>query len=512
MRRKFTDKIVNALGSRRFFIFILAFFVFESVWIAFSALYPQAFDEDFHLGLIKIYSHYWLPFLAHQPPGADTFGAITRDPSYLYHYLMSFPYRFLVLFVHSQTIMVIVFRLFNIALFGIGLVLFSRLLQRVGLSRSLANVTLLLFVLIPIVSQLAAQVNYDNPFFPLVAWACLLTFDVIDQLRQGQPSARSILALSIVCLLASLVKYAFLPIFLTIIIFLAVILFRSWRHRFGKFWHVLAADFKRQSWQTKFLLPLLLLVVLGMFMQRDGVNVAKYHTIVPDCASVLSIKECSAYSAWFFNYNNHHLVVSGTTPAFYNMEVYTKQWFYWMWYRLFFAVNGGASNFISYPPLPMPGIAAWILAVAGLAAIVWWRRKLIYHNPYILFMLVACLIYAATLFVKGYSTYKSTAVLENMNGRYLLPIIPLLIAVSALALSYTLKKWRTLKVLVALTVIVLFFEGGGLFNFILRSDESWYWPNKTVVKVNNTAQKITTPVILKNSKIQSSNVAPGFAN
>lgn len=512
MRREIANKIIRLLRSRRFFIFILAFFAFESLWIAFSALYPQAFDEDFHFGLIKIYSHYWLPFLAHQPPGADTLGAMTRDPSYLYHYLMSFPYRFLALFVHSQTTAVIIFRLFNIAMFGAGLVLFRRLLLRVGLSRGLANVSILLFVLIPIVPQLAAQVNYDNLFFPLVAWVCLLTFDVIDQLRQRKPSASSILALAVVCLLASLVKYAFLPIFLTIIIFLTVAWLRAWRHRLGKFWTSLLADFKKQSWRVRILLPLILLVLLGMFAQRDGVNAVKYHTVVPDCASVLNFKECSAYSAWFFNYNNHHLVTSGSTPAPYNLKVYTKQWFYWMWYRLFFAVNGAASNFISYPPLPAPGLAAWILAVASLAAIVWWRRKLIYHNPYILFMLVVCTAYAATLFTKGYSTYKSTAVLENMNGRYLLPIIPLLIAIAALALSYTLRRWRTLKVLVALTVILLFFEGGGLFNFILRSDESWYWPNKTVVKVNNTTQKITSPVILKNSKIQSSNIAPGFAN
>lgn len=512
MGRKIANKVIRILQSRRFFILTLAFFVFESVWIAASALYPQAFDEDFHFGLVKIYSHYWLPFLAHQPAGADAFGAVARDPSYLYHYLMSFPYSFLALFIHSQTAMVIILRLLNIGLFGIGLVLFRRLFLRVGLSRGLANVSLLLFVLIPIVPQLTAQINYDNLFFPLVAWVCLLTFDVIGQLRQRKPSARSVLTLAIICTITSLVKYAFLPIFLTIVIFLAVVALRAYWHNFKKLWTGLMADFKKQSWRVRILLPLLLLVAIGMFVQRDGVNIIKYHTVVPDCSSVLSVKECSAYSTWFFNYNNHHLVDAGAVPVTYNLNVYTKQWFYWMWYRLFFAVNGGASNFISYPPLPLPSITAWILALASLAATLWWRKKLIYHNPYVLFMLAVCFVYAVILFARGYSTYRGTAVLENMNGRYLLPIMPLLIAVAGLALGYTPRKWRTLKVLTALAIIVLFLEGGGVFNFILRSDESWYWHNHTVISINNTARKIVYPVILKNSKSQSSNVAPSFAN
>ena len=83
------------LGSRIFFAGILTVFVLQALWFALSALYPMAFDEEVHFGIINIYAHQWSPFLAGQPAGADSFGAIARDPSYLFHYLMSFPYRLL---------------------------------------------------------------------------------------------------------------------------------------------------------------------------------------------------------------------------------------------------------------------------------------------------------------------------------------------------------------------------------------------------------------------------------
>src|SRR5487761_1343900 len=126
--RVFLQRFYTILNSRRFFWAILVFFVLEAAWVALSAAYPQAFDESFHFGIIKVYSHYWLPFLNSQPPNADAFGAVFRDPSYLYHYAMSFPYRLITLFVHGQTTQVIIMRFINIALAATGLVIFRRVL------------------------------------------------------------------------------------------------------------------------------------------------------------------------------------------------------------------------------------------------------------------------------------------------------------------------------------------------------------------------------------------------
>src|SRR5689334_14996904 len=107
-------KLEKILSSRRFYLVVIGFFALESVWVALSSRYPMAFDEDFHFGIIKIYAHHWLPFLSGQPASANAYGALAADPSYMYHFLMSFPYRIAAFFTDSQAAQVIILRFLNI--------------------------------------------------------------------------------------------------------------------------------------------------------------------------------------------------------------------------------------------------------------------------------------------------------------------------------------------------------------------------------------------------------------
>jgi hypothetical protein len=193
----------------------------------------------------------------------------------------------------------------------------------------------------------------------------------------------------------------------------------------------------------------------------------------------------------------HIQVVNGQASTYYNLKGYTFQWFYWIWYRLFFAINGATSNFANDPPLPLPSIAAAILGFAGAIAVIRWRSKLFHKNPYIALIMAVAIVYCATLFAKGYASYQYTAVLENMNGRYLLPILLPLAAVAGLAFSITLKHSLTKKILAVLFVFVMFLQGGGILTFMLRSDSTWYWNNSTVVKVNNTAKTVANHVVAR---------------
>lgn len=374
--KQFTSKIIKLLSSKLFSRFVLVFFVFEASWIALSAIYPQAFDEQFHFGLIQIYSHYWLPFLKSQPSGANAYGAVARDPSYLYHYLMSFPYRFLTLFLHTKVELVIALRLINVAMFATGIVLFRRVLLRVGLSVSLANTLMLLFVLIPVTPLLAAQINYDNLLIPLIAWVCLLTFDITDQIRKKNISSKTLITLASVCLLTSLVQYEFMPIFLAVVIYIAYISYRNYRGQFKKLFSGVWRDWLKQSRWSKLVLAMVLIVSLGLFVQRDGVNLIRYHQIQPNCSVVLNVQDCSAYSVWYHDYTLHEVVLAKTYKLQYNPITYTAQWVYWLWYRLFFAVNGPASSFTNYPPLPLPSAAFIIIEVAGLYATIKWYKRI----------------------------------------------------------------------------------------------------------------------------------------
>ncbi|MGH7237867.1 MAG: hypothetical protein ACREGF_05000, partial [Candidatus Saccharimonadales bacterium] len=54
------------LASNIFFGYVMVWFVLESAWTALSAVYPMAFDEEVHFGLIKFYAHHLSPFVANQ--------------------------------------------------------------------------------------------------------------------------------------------------------------------------------------------------------------------------------------------------------------------------------------------------------------------------------------------------------------------------------------------------------------------------------------------------------------
>ncbi len=498
---KVLSRIANYFASVKFYHLIIGLFVFESVWIAVSAAYPQAFDENFHFGLIKVYSHYWLPFISHQPKSADQYGAISRLPSYLYEYSMSFPYRLIELFTKKQIIQVIILRFLNIAMLTYAIVLFRRVLLKVGTSNALTNLLLMLFVLIPIVPQLAAQINYDNLMILLTAAMLLLAFRLTDEIKAKQPSIWSISLFIGTSLLTSLVKYAFLPIFAGMILFLLVILYRSYKPNIRLFFHHLVDSWHRQQKIAKFVIVFMAIVPLGLFIQRDVVNLVLYQRIQPDCSKVLSVKRCMAYSPWAYNYKNH-IKLTTSNPKLYsaNPVIYLFQWLYWMWYRLFFAVNGPKSHFKNFPPFPLPSAATLIVVIAGFVALVKWWRKIFEANLYLVMLAVVAVSYLVALMGQGYLTYRYTNVLENMNGRYLLPVILLVAAILGQALSRSLRKAQNRKVIIALVVLLFFIEGGGVLTFISRSNASWDIHNKTVVKVNNVARKVVKPLLIKGSK------------
>lgn len=494
--QRITRTIAAVLASRRFAIGTLCFFVLESLWVACSAVYPMAFDEDFHFGLIKIYSHHWLPFLAAQPDSSSQFGAIARDPSYLYHFLMSFPYRFIELFTHSQTAQVLILRFINIALFAVGLVLFYKVLRRAGSSRLLANTALAMFVLVPIVPLLAGQINYDNLLLPLVAWTCLVVWELNEQLLAGTIQYKTIVMLVTLCLLASLVKYAFLPIAFAAVLFVSVQAWRAFRRPGRQFRAAVIAGHRALSGRAKVGLVIVLLLSGGLFAQRYGLNVVSYRTPLPTCDAVLSVDECMAYSPWARNYRYiaDKLEVDDTVVA------YIWTWAQGMHYRLFFTVNGPNGDFVSYPPVPLPSAAAIILTITSTTALIFYWRRVLAGHSFLVFLLLATGLYVGVLWGTNYSEFLETGRPVAINGRYLLVLLLPLAAVFGRALGLALRPWAAAAPWVAAVAIFLFLQGGGAFSFIVRSDARWDWPNPTVVHANNGARRILQPLIFEGNK------------
>jgi hypothetical protein len=488
----FARRSVAIVGSRTFFRLVVALLVVQAAWIALSGRYPMAFDEDFHLGIIRLYAHHAWPFWSGQPAGANMFGAVARDPSYLYQYLMSFPYRLISVFTTDQTIQVLWLRAINIGLFAGGLALYRRLLSKTGASKTIINLCLLLFVLIPIVPLLAAQINYDNLFLPVTGLVLLLAARFDSHLTgHKRIDIKTVLQLLIVCLLASLVKYAFLPIFAAVAGFVAV---RIWQYRrvlprprFG-----LAVGWRALGGWLQLGLAAALILAAGLFMERYAVNIIRYRNPVPNCSTVLNVKACSAYGPWIRDYNYQINKIDEE----HNPLVFMGDWFYGMWLRTFFAVDGPATDYQTRGPLPIPAISAIVLGVLALAAGIATVKRLLkaYNAPLLWLFFSASSLYVAALWLDEYRSYVRTGQPVAINGRYILPVLLLLMLIGAIALTEQLKRRPLAKWVVSGLAIICLAWGGGALTYILRSNDAWYWPNQTVRDANRTVRNITGPV------------------
>jgi len=500
MLKTIRKKLSYYFSSNYFFITILVFFILESLWIALSAAYPQAFDENFHFGLIKIYARHLSPFLTKQPKGGDPYGDVAVHPSYLYHYLMSFPYRIYAHFFHNKISQIIFLRIIDIILFSIGLIYFFKFMLEIGLSKVYANLSILILCLIPIVPQLAGQINYDNMMFLFTGLIAYLTVKAIKQLRQKIFNLKLLITILILIIIASLVKFAYEPIGLAEGLFLIYVAYQSSDRSFKKLWKNIVSNFKILSKLAKTILIICFIIAFGLFFQRDGLNLIKYHTINPPCNDVLTIAQCSAYSVWLHNYVTHQELINNAYKPSTNIIIYLAQWVYWIWYRLFFAVSGVKNHFNNYPPLPLPSAAFLIVSALALLAFIRYWRKIFKTNDYINLMFLIIIIYLIALIFEGFETYLYTNVLELMNGRYLIPILLFMSSIAGFFFVKLFAKHPKIKIFLTIVIVIMFLEGGGALTFISRSDSNWLINNTTVQKVNKTAKKISKKIIITRGK------------
>lgn len=500
MIRTVALKIQRLLASRWFFIGLIVFFAIQAVWIALSAKYPMAFDEDFHLGIIKIYAAQWSPFLNGTPDHSAAFGAVTRDPSYLFHYVMSFPYRLSMTLFHNETTTIIILRLIDVALAVWSIVLFRRVLLRARIGRASAHTILGIFVQLPIFALMAGQINYDNALLVVVAVLCLLTQKILTELRTKHLSAPTVIWFVVVCLIGSLVKYAFLPLAAAAVIIIFVSLWRQ--HRFKKYTREFWVSWRQSRRLLQVGLLAAVIVSAGLFSQRYLVNVAEFHSITPACDSVLDVDTCQSYGPWARDYHlkqakKVHDITQpdslGKTLA--SPFVYTAMWLYGMWYRLFFMINGNLPvlRYQNYPSLPLIGGVAVIIALAGFVALATrWKKVVAGRTEWFFVSMIG--LYCGALLFQNYSSYLHTGQAVAVNGRYLLPILVLLGALMITALSHMLRRteWRAG---LAVLSLLLFLSGNSLVSFIVRSNDHWYWQNQTVLTVNHTAQKVLKPLV-----------------
>lgn len=453
------------------------------------------FDEDFHLGIIKLYAHQWSPFFAHQPQGGDVFGALTADPSYLYHYLMSFPYRITNSLFHNEFYNILMLRLLSVGFVVSGMIIFRKVLAYTKASHAMINAVFLFFVLTPLVPMVAAQINYDNLLMPLTGLSLLLTLRFMDELRMKHRIHLTLLAsIMSVALLASLVQFAYLPILTMLTLYIAAVLFYPIRGL------ALNRAMWRDAWQrlkqtrrwVAIAIFSLLFVSVGLFSAAYGRNVITYHTPVPACDHVLSAQRCNSYGVWARNEG----YIQSRLPANQNPIEHMITWSHNYLYSFFDVVNGESSGFVLAPALPVIYWAAVAFFIVGLAFLVIYGKR-IFGNSSVLFLGVIIGFYTLTLWHHNYSDYLAYGRHIAEQGRYFFILLLPLYAMFSLGFRYALAHRPDLKMGFLLAVLFLFLQGGGLITYIVRTDSTWWWQNNSLsTNLNQTAKKILRPLII----------------
>lgn len=498
MRQRFTTSIrycYDFLAKPTFFIAGLILFIFESLWLALSSnLLP--YDEYYHLIIIKFYSHQWSPFVSQQPDSLKFVGDVTRLPSYLYHYLMSFPYRFFDLFLHSEMQKVILLRCINIAMVAAGIILFRKLFQNIGISKRLSNVVCVLFMFIPLVSLLAAENNYDNLMFLLTPLFLLFCWRLI----KGQITIFNLVMVIVISCVTSLVKYNFLPIACIGLLLTAVMILSSHRKEFCA---SLKHNFKHTSKLKVFALIVVLLVSLGFFVERYGTNIIRYHQIDIDCSAVQSDDVCWNYSPWRRNQIAKNTQAGQGQWAYQNPLSYGVHWVT--------TIAGGYSaifaNIIQDPSTTDPygvyafkssliplQVATYGFLSVGLLAVVL-KMKYLWKNEYLRFLLLLSVGYTVVLLLFNYHAYLELGYPYAIQARYLVPLLlpMLMLIISALRL---LKIPKKLPQVCLPLLIVIYICNGGVVGWVLRADTNWYWPNRSVQSANKVAKSVLSRVII----------------
>jgi hypothetical protein len=486
MREKintYVTMFINMLSSNRFLYFVILLFIFQALWIAFSLKYPMIYDEDYHIPVIKIFSHYWLPYIPQQLFEYDQYGNITMGDSLFFHYIMSFPYRVFAYFVHDSMAQVIFLRAVNILIAATGLYIFARLFDSIKIKKIHRNIGLLIFTLLPIVPLVAAQVNYDNALFPLTALYMLYAVRVVQSKRIVW---QDIITLIIVGCFASLVKFTFLPLFAASVIYLLVIVFR--RHGikfFSRLWDSVRASTKKHYivFGGSFLL------FVGLFCYTYIKPAVQYGTPEPSCSQTLSEKRCSVGRQGALEARSDNAEATKDQRKADSVATFSIKWISNM-----HNISGLTAGQYFRQGLSTMSFLMLFGAFIGIGFLLYsWTSLRKNSGWYFLFTMTAVLILSIYLFNMS-SYYKSYQYFAN-QPRYLLSMMPVLITMIVVACAYALRKHRNVKIAVFLVVMGLFTQGGGVITHILVSEDSWYWQRPKVIEANHVAKEILHPIV-----------------
>lgn len=431
-------KGLASILSKYSFSLILLLFISETVWLVFTSDFPMSFDEGYHFSLIQFFSHHLNPIITSQPSSTYALGNIVHNPSFLYHYLLSFPYRLFALSNNLQ-VEVVLLRLINVGFAVASLVFLRKIFSVLNVPKVVSNIVILMFALTPLVTALSAQINYDNLVILTVMISVYLMTSFYKQLNSGVVNLKPLLILLPLCLFASLVKYEFVPVFVAIVVTAAVVLGRL-KTQDKQLLINFKKAFNKISLKFKLVSGILSLAGLLLCLNYYGVNTIKYHNPIPQCNQVLSVKDCTQYYAWDRNYVVSQYVKShpGDKDKM-SIGEYTWFWFKVEAYQLYAEIipTGG----LVYVD-PVFYVLIVILALTSFVAVLLNFRKIFNNYRPLKAITAMTFIYLLFLWSRNFHDYLQLGQPLAIQGRYLVPILAYVYLICAIGIWNLIRSGK----------------------------------------------------------------------
>lgn len=478
-------RFLKILSSKNFLWFILLLFILQSLWLAVSLLYPMLFDEMFHFGVVRIYSKQLSPFITNQPEMYDTYGYLTFGSASIYHYILSFPYRLLSIFIDSQTALIISLRIINIALACLGIWIFNLVFKKIGIKQIFINIALLFYILIPIVTFASATISYDNLLLPLTALFLLLGVNILITKKIYY---KDYLIFFIVGMFTALVKFTFLPLFLVGLLYVAI---NAYIKHKASFIGYFIKTFKDSKGYVKWLLTIMFVITFSMLCIRYITPVLLYKTPIPSCAVALGETRCVDNNVSLYEMN------AKATKNERQPEVpqqYILTWIKTILLQLDTSASVTSNGVQIGKSIPVFAAVMSFGVLFGISVLLFSWQKLDKNiGWYFLISILATLVISVIAF--SAFSYYSVNLDINTQARYIISVLPIGMVMAVISLNRILNNARTIKVLLLISALTLSTQGGGIIKPLLNANDSWYWDNQTLRNINKDLKNHISPFV-----------------
>jgi hypothetical protein len=434
-----------------FVLFLFTVVFAQGVWYIFN-FQPSILDEQIHVGMIDLYTNQISPFINTQLTSSDWLGEVTRNPSSLYYFLMSFPLRFIRLLTQDFQTQVLLLRFIHMALFMAGLYMYDKFFRYTGLPKIFSRLVLLFLVLTPSVAVLPGVVNYDNVQF---LFSGLLLYQAAILIKKNKIQYNDLLKLFSIIFFGILTKYTFIALVLPVLIVLVIFFYKD-------------KKLKKINTKSKTSILLLALAIVGLilFIERPVQNLARYGNFNANCIELHGEQRCK--SNYVVNRNIEALETKSENFKPKSLYEYTVvNW-----------IPNMIRSQVRLNPWDTPSKVLFALYsvsfFGGIALVMIYLRELL-KNKHVVLMLVAVLVFSGILLIANYRSYRSLAEVVATSSRYLLPVQPLFMMLVVVSFSRLLKNHRKVLIVSFIMLLISFTFGGGILTYNLTADSGSRW-------------------------------------